>query len=221
MRATTRITRPYNKFIERLESLDFIVPLAIRLYLAPIFISAGWNKVTGFEDIVGWFGNSEWGLGLPMPALMAVLVIIAELVGGFALLFGIGARGFSVMLLATMLVAAISVHWENGWFAITPTDPDTSIASVMNAINFWGSDASLANSQAAGERLEKAREILQTHGNYDWLTETGNFVILNNGIEFAATYAIMLLVIIFYGAGRYVSLDYWLNPSSTQRLYRR
>ena len=217
MSVTSQILRPFNTAIERVESWDFIAPLAIRLYLAPIFISAGWNKVTGFDDIVQWFGNSDWGLGLPMPALMAILVIIAELIGGFALLLGIGSRGFSLMLLITMLVAAVSVHWQNGWFAITPTDPDTSIASVMNTIGFWGSDASLANSQAAGERLEAAREILQTHGNYDWLTETGNFVILNNGIEFAATYAIMLLVIIFYGAGRYVSLDYWLNPASTRR----
>ena len=221
MTVISRFTRPFNRLTQRVESLDFIAPLAIRLYLAPIFISAGWNKVTGFEDIVGWFGNSEWGLGLPMPTLMAVLVIIAELVGGFALLFGIGSRGFSVMLLVTMLVAMFSVHWENGWFAITPTDPETSIASVMNTINFWGSDASLANSYEASLRLDKAREILQTHGNYDWLTETGNFVILNNGIEFAVTYAIMLLVIIFYGGGRYVSLDYWLNPSSTQRHYGR
>lgn len=213
MSATSQILRPFNKAIGRLESWDFLAPLAIRLYLAPIFISAGWNKVTGFDDIVQWFGNSDWGLGLPTPALMAVLVIIAELIGGFALLLGIGSRGFSLMLLVTMVVAALSVHWQNGWFAITPTDPDTSIASVMNVINFWGSDASIANSQAAGERLQAARDILQTHGNYDWLTETGNFVILNNGIEFAATYAIMLLVILFYGAGRYVSLDYWLNPA--------
>ena len=221
MRTTNQSINPLNKLTRHLESLDFIAPLAIRLYLAPIFISAGWNKVTGFEDIVGWFGNSEWGLGLPMPTLMAVLVIIAELIGGFALLLGFGSRGFSVMLLITMLVAMFSVHWQNGWFAITPTDPETSIASVMNTINFWGSDASLANSHEASLRLDKAREILQTHGNYDWLTETGNFVILNNGIEFAATYAIMLLVIIFYGGGRYVSLDYWLNPSSTQRYYGR
>jgi uncharacterized membrane protein YphA (DoxX/SURF4 family) len=217
MSAISRILRPFNSAIQRIETWNFLAPLAIRLYLAPIFISAGWNKVTGFDDIVQWFGNSDWGLGLPMPTLMAVLVIIAELIGGFALLLGIGSRGFSLMLLVTMVVAAVSVHWQNGWFAITPTNPDTSIASVMTIIDFWGSEASITNSQAAQERLEAAREILQTHGNYDWLTETGNFVILNNGIEFAATYAIMLLVILFYGAGRYVSLDYWLNPTASCR----
>ena len=34
-------------------------------------------------------------------------------------------------------------------------------------------------------------------------------VILNNGIEFAVTYAVMLLALIAQGGGRYVSLDYW------------
>jgi uncharacterized membrane protein YphA (DoxX/SURF4 family) len=34
---------------------------------------------------------------------------------------------------------------------------------------------------------------------------------LNNGMEFAATYFVMLLVLLVYGGGRYVSLDYWLK----------
>jgi len=36
-------------------------------------------------------------------------------------------------------------------------------------------------------------------------------VILNNGIEFAATYFIMLLALFFIGAGRYFSMDYWIR----------
>lgn len=220
MSALSTALIPYNKTIHKLQSLDFIAPLAIRLYLAPIFISAGWTKITGFEGIVDWFGNSDWGLGLPLPALMAVLVILTEFVGGIALLFGIGTRVVSLSLIVTMIVAMVSVHAKNGWYAITPTNPETSLSSLMNLFGFWGSDASLANSQQAGTRLEKAREILQTHGNYDWLTETGNFVVLNNGIEFAATYTVMLLVTLLYGAGRYVSLDYYLNPSAHPATYR-
>jgi uncharacterized membrane protein YphA (DoxX/SURF4 family) len=61
-----------------------------------------------------------------------------------------------------------------------------------------------------GKRLNAARGILREHGNYDWLTDKGAIVILNNGIEFAATYFIMLLSLFFTGAGRYVSLDYWI-----------
>lgn len=62
----------------------------------------------------------------------------------------------------------------------------------------------------AVERLDRAKSILQEHGNYGWLTEHGNFVVLNNGIEFAATYFIMLLALLYLGSGK-AGLDYWLN----------
>mgnify|MGYP006001176139 FL=1 len=54
------------------------------------------------------------------------------------------------------------------------------------------------------------REILEENGNTDWLYEKGNIVVLNNGIEFSATYFIMLLALFFIGAGRYTSVDYYL-----------
>ena len=60
------------------------------------------------------------------------------------------------------------------------------------------------------ERLDRIKAILHEHGNYDWLTQNGSVAILNNGIEFATTYLIMLLVLLFMGGGRYVSLDYWI-----------
>ena len=55
------------------------------------------------------------------------------------------------------------------------------------------------------------RSILQEHGNYEWLTAKGNFVILNNGIEFGVTYFIMLLSLFFTGAGKVVSADDWID----------
>lgn len=188
----------------QLYKANFLPLLAIRLYLAPVFIMAGWHKYVHFSDMVQWFGNSEWGLGLPFAPLMVALAIIAELLGGIALLLGVFTRGFSAMLLVTMLVAIFKVHLQNGWHAITPTDPSTSIAQLFSFSNLG--QASLQNSIHAGEKLNKARELLQTHGDYDWLTQTGNFVILNNGIEFSVTYFVMLLVLVVYGAG-YLSID--------------
>ena len=58
---------------------------------------------------------------------------------------------------------------------------------------------------------DNAKDILQEYGNYEWLTENGSFVVLNNGIEFAATYFIMLLSLFFIGSGRFVSVDYYLK----------
>jgi uncharacterized membrane protein YphA (DoxX/SURF4 family) len=174
-----------------------IASLALRLYLAPIFWMAGMNKLNAFDNTVDWFGNSDWGLGLPFPWLMALLATAAELLGAILLVLGLFTRLISIPLIITMLVAIASVHWPNGWQAIADANAPFANAQVL----------------AAPEKLERAREILQTHGNYEWLTASGKFVILNNGIEFATTYLIMLLALVGLGGGKYHSLDYWLHRS--------
>ncbi len=199
-----------HDLLDMTRKLDFLAPSLLRLFLAIVFISAGWNKAASFESTVAWFGNPDWGLGLPLPGLMAFLATASELVGGFLLLFGLATRYFAVPLMITMLVAAFSVHWDNGWFAIAPSNPDTSMAQPLAAIGVPAAERSLENSEEVGKRLSAAKSLLREHGNYNWLTGKGNFVVLNNGIEFAATYFIMLLVLFFQGAGRYLSLDYWI-----------
>lgn len=189
--------------------LDFVPLLAIRLYLAPIFIAAGLHKMHSFDSIVDWFGNAEWGLGLPFPYLMALLATATEIIGGFALVVGVGTRLIAIPLTFTMIVAAGTAHWDQGWFAIASSNPETSAASVLAPIGFPGAQESLDNSVEVGKRLTAAKSILREHGNYSWLTETGSFVVLNNGIEFAVTYMIMLLVLLAFGPGRYLSVDYW------------
>jgi hypothetical protein len=62
-------------------ALDFLAPLAPRPCLAPVFRLAGVEKVAGFDDIVAWFGNPDWGLGPPAPALMAVLATATAVLG--------------------------------------------------------------------------------------------------------------------------------------------
>lgn len=194
MNALIRLANRAQDLLDATRKVDFLGPLALRLYLLPVFWVAGTNKINGFDNVVAWFGNPDWGLGLPFPVLMASLVIFAEIGGAISLLLGFATRWMSIPLMITMLVAAIGVHWKNGWQAIA--DPQSAFPPE--------------HIQGAMERLSKAREILKEHGNYDWLTEYGNFVISNNGIEFAATYFVMLLVLFFIGGGKYVSMDYWL-----------
>jgi len=218
------LLKTYQRFLDKLHNFDGIPALLLRLYLAPIFIMAGFSKtqmldpnVTGFAsfladpNIIAWFGNSDWGLGLPFPALLANLVILIEFFGGWLLLIGALTRLISIPLMFTMIIAATTVHAENGWFAITPTNPDISAAKMMTWIGFDQAQASLENSTETANRLGKMREILEENGNTDWLYENGNIVVLNNGIEFSATYFIMLLALFFIGAGRYTSVDYYLS----------
>ncbi len=189
------ILNKLQDILDATRQVDFLAPLALRLYLAPVFWFAGTNKMNGFEDVVSWFGNAEWGLGLPMPWLMALLATSTEVIGAVMLLFGFGVRWVSIPLMITMLVAAFSVHWVNGWQA------------VADAKSPWPPEGI----EEAQQRLEAARSILQEHGNYDWLTGSGSFVISNNGIEWAATYFIMLLALFFIGGGKYFSADYWIK----------
>ena len=184
-----------DRFVEALQPADGIGPLLLRLYLAPIMIQAGWTKFTAFESTAAWFGNPEWGLGLPFPALMTFLAASTELLGGLALVVGLATRLVVIPLIVTMLVAIFAVHWENGWLAVADCSS-------------W-----LANDRVAESCVRKERviEILKEHGNYSWLTGRGSITILNNGIEFAATYFVMLVVLLFTGGGRYTSLDYWIH----------
>ena len=226
LRSTTMslLQSAYNNFLNKLSNFDGIPALLLRLYLAPVFIMAGFSKtqllneeVSGIAsfmadpNIIAWFGNSDWGLGLPFPALLANLVILAEFFGGWLLLVGALTRLISIPLMFTMIVAATTVHAPNGWFAITPTNPDTSAAKMMTWIGVEQAEASLENSVETGKRIEAMRSILEDNGNTDWLYENGNIVVLNNGIEFSATYFIMLLALFFIGAGRYTSVDYYMS----------
>lgn len=194
------ILNKLQSILNKTRAVDFIAPVLLRLYLVPVFWVAAnnkWNPLdpnSSLQGTINWFANPDWGLGLPFPELMAYLAWSAEYFGAILLLLGLAVRWISIPLMVTMLVAAFSVHWKNGWQAIH--DPSSAFAS--------------AHAPEAIERLSRAKDILQEHGNYSWLTEYGNFVVLNNGIEFAATYFIMLVALFFMGAGRYLSIDYWL-----------
>lgn len=196
-----QLSEKYHQVLAKTQVMDGIPPLLLRLYLAPIMLQAGWNKATGFENIVMWFGNAEWGLGLPFPALLAALATGTELIGGALLVVGLATRLIAIPLMFTMLVAALTVHLENGWLAIA--DSSSWLADGTILLN--------QNIVDSVDKLDAAKSILQEYGNYDWLTSSGNLVVLNNGIEFAATYFIMLFALFFTGGGRYVSLDYWIN----------
>ena len=125
----------------------------------PVFWVAGTNKlagegVDGFVDpnVVNWFGNPDWGLGLPFPALMAFLAVTAEIGGAIALLLGLGTRWFAIPLMVTMLVAAFKVHWDNGWQAIAdPMSPwATRTSKAPWNVSTWRDEYSAKTATGTG-----------------------------------------------------------------------
>ena len=177
------------KLLDSARALDFLGPLAVRFYLAPVFWMSGMQKFLHMHDTITWFGNLDWGLGLPFPTVMAYLTASAEVVGALCLLVGFGVRFIVIPLMIVMVVAAVTVHWENGWFAIAH------------------------HSSEATRRLQEFMVWLENTypKRHDFITELGSPVILNNGIEFAATYFVMLFSLFFTGAGKYLSIDYWID----------
>ncbi|WP_419204586.1 DoxX family protein [Bordetella trematum] len=194
------IRNSYDRFVAALGRWDFIALLAIRLYLLPVLYVGAHAKVTGFQGTVAWFAQpvAEGGLGLPWPLLMAGLATATEVAGCILLALGLFTRLVSIPLIVTMTVAGLMVHGSHGWAAIAPKSAES--AQRMDAFMGW-----LAHTFP---------------GRFNYITELGDPIILNNGVEFTVTYAIMLLVLLFHGGGRYVSLDYWLDLWTRQRAHR-
>lgn len=90
-------------------------PLALagRLLLAVLFLPAGISKITGFAGTVGYITS----VGLPLPALAAILALAVEIVGGAALIAGFGTRIAALVLALFTLVASFFFH---AYWAVPP-----------------------------------------------------------------------------------------------------
>ena len=206
----------YDRAVRAVSHLDGVVSLLIRLILAPVMIGAGWEKITGDN----WFSQEM----MPFPfsvlpvELSWFLAGYTEFIGGICILFGLATRFWAVPLAITMLVAALSVHWDNGWPAISPSNPPAVCVPVTEAhaessvfYRYFKCYNVNERTIEASERLSRAKSILREHGNYRYLNGSGSIVKLNSGIEFAAIYFSMLLGLLMIGGGRYFSIDYYLR----------
>lgn len=89
-----------------------LVPL--RLALGVVFLMHGWQKafvfgVAGTADILG-------KLGIPLATVSAVVLMVAELGGGLAILTGVFARWAALALAIEMCVAIPVARMGGGFF---------------------------------------------------------------------------------------------------------
>ncbi|MCX9000435.1 DoxX family protein [Citrobacter portucalensis] len=184
----------YKLVVSKLMQADFIPLLLIRLFLIPVIFAGAHSKVMGFSGTVAWFSQptAEGGLGLPFPWLLAFLATSTEVLGLICITLGLFTRIIAIPMMIVMSVASLMVHWSHGWLAIA------------------------SNSMESSQRMSAFLQWLMENfpGRYNYITQLGDPIILNNGIEFSATYFIMLLVLLIYGGGRYVSVDYWLKKAT-------
>ncbi len=92
--------------------------LALRIPVGIIFIAHGAQKLFGAFGGYGLEGTGQWmeSIGLAPGFLMALLAGSTEFFGGLLLLLGVLTRPAAIALAGTMVVAILSVHFENGLF---------------------------------------------------------------------------------------------------------
>ena len=106
---TTAVFHYKKKEMIMFKTLQNPLSLTSRILLALLFIPAGVSKLTGFGGTVGYISS----VGLPLPELAAAAALTLEIVGGLALLFGLGTRFAALALGFFTLVASFLFH--NFW----------------------------------------------------------------------------------------------------------
>jgi putative oxidoreductase len=134
---------------------DF-APVATRVVLGHAFILTGLGKWQHFDRTVEFFGS----IGIPLPAVNAAFIATLELVGGAALVLGLGVRVVSALLASTMVVALLTA--DAGRFAsaftrgsqVTPLDvtPLVFLLLLIHLVGFGGGPLSIASLRRMARR---------------------------------------------------------------------
>ena len=88
------------------ESVRDGVILVSRILLMLLFVIFGWEKLTGFGGTVGYFGQ----IGLPAPALAAIIAVVMEFFVGVAIILGLLTRPLAVILAIYTLATGLVGH---------------------------------------------------------------------------------------------------------------
>jgi putative oxidoreductase len=99
--------------------------LPLRLVVGYGFLAHGVAKLTRGPEA---FGRLLHLIGVPLPATTAWIVTLVEVFGGLAILVGLGVAIAAAPLIASMLVAMLTLHLRYGFSSVntvglTPTGP--------------------------------------------------------------------------------------------------
>jgi putative oxidoreductase len=96
---------------------EWLPQLLLRFILAWEFGEAGFEKLHGSN----WFADISFPfpINLLPPGLSWHIATYFEIIGAFALLFGLATRFFSLSLIILTIVAIAAVHWPADWNSLS------------------------------------------------------------------------------------------------------
>ena len=101
-----------------LATINSLAPTVLRLVLTTVFF------VHGTQKTLGWFGGAGWNAqvekwtsphGMELPYSLAVVGILAEVVGAAGMLVGFCTRLAALLLFGVMVMAIALVHLHRGF----------------------------------------------------------------------------------------------------------
>ena len=116
----TKMSDLYAAITVRLQGVgEWLAPLGLRLLLAWEFWESGIEKYRGEN----WFSDIQSDFPFPFNIVPTDIswgmATWFELIGGLALLLGLGTRFFAFSLLVLTIVATSAVHWPMDWKTFT------------------------------------------------------------------------------------------------------
>jgi putative oxidoreductase len=103
-------------FKKLLATSDDVLPLILRLTLGLVIFPHGAQKLLGWFGGAGFSGTLQGMTQMGMPAVLVLLVIMAESFGALGLIFGFITRFSAFGIGLVMLGAVALVHAKNGFF---------------------------------------------------------------------------------------------------------
>ncbi len=129
----------------------------LRIVTGVVLLMHDWQKLAmmGIGGFAGFLGQ----LGIPGAEVAAVVVTAVEVIGGLALILGIGTRWVAIPLAFDMLVALFTVHLPNGFFASEGGyELVLLLLAASVALNLGGSGALALENLVRGRRAALTAE---------------------------------------------------------------